>query len=124
MEDNRNINWKMNDLIDAILEVLADSEKVVRLLHDLKTKNANKPDLSLILELKINDILFFSTKKVAPEVQSRKLTEFKKQPDPPKEGNPQYIDGKRLTTREIRFEEWCVKRFDESAWLDENRIRL
>lgn len=39
MEYNKNMNWKMNELIDAILEELVESEKVVRLLHDLKTKN-------------------------------------------------------------------------------------
>jgi hypothetical protein len=124
MEPNKNMNWKMNELIDAILEELAESERVVRLLHDLKTKNPNKNDLSLLLELKINDILSFTHKKVAPEIQPRNRGDFRRQPDPPKEGSTQFIDGKKLSEMEVKFQEWCVNRFNEKKWLDSLRIRF
>jgi len=113
MEYNKNMNLKLNELIDAILKELAESEKVVRLLHDLKTKNPNKNDLSLLLELKINDILSFTQKKVAPEVQSKTRGDFRRLPEPPKDGSSQFIDGKKLSEMEVKFQEWCIEQFNE-----------
>jgi len=124
MEYNKNMNLKLNELIDAILKELAESEKVVRLLHDLKTKNPNKNDLSLLLELKINDILSFTQKKVAPEVQSKTRGDFRRLPEPPKDGSSQFIDGKKLSEMEVKFQEWCIEQFNEKNWLGSNRIRF
>ncbi|KMP10586.1 hypothetical protein UZ36_07170 [Candidatus Nitromaritima sp. SCGC AAA799-C22] len=110
-------------LSKAITEAVMTSEKVRKIVAEIQKKDEICPQSFMVLVLKMQVLTESLELKVEQESTDRK-------PAPKKRGRkktsekPQYIDGRKLTQREIDFEEYVNGRFDPEDWLKKNGIIL
>lgn len=101
------------ELSQAITEALLNSEEVQSALVKLQRKRKVKAKGLLILALSLEDLKTAygptSRKKVRP-IMARIQDQF--------------IDGRRLSAKEIAFHEFLVEKFNERKWLRQNRLSL
>jgi len=101
------------ELSQAITEALINSEEVQRALVRFQRKKKVRAKGLLILALSLEDLKTAYTsgnrRKVKPI-----MTRIQEQ----------FIDGRRLTAKEIAFHEFLVEKFNERKWLKQNRLTL
>ena len=110
-------------LSKAITEAVMNSEKVRRIVEEIQKKDEICPQSFMVLVLKMQVLTESlelkveqgdTTGKPANKKRSRKKTPQKSQ----------YIDGRKLSKREIDFEEFLNERFDAESWLKKNGLIL
>ncbi len=107
-------------LSKAITEAVMSSEKVKKIVAEIQKKEKICPQSFMVLVLKMQVL----TESLEMEVEE----EFQENPPPRKGGRkkqrnlPQYIDGNRLSKKEIEFQEYFNQRFDAEDWLKKNGL--
>ncbi len=107
-------------LSKAITEAVMSSEKIKKIVAEIQKKEKICPQSFMVLVLKMQVL----TESLEMEVEE----EFLESPPPRKGGRkkprslPQYIDGNRLSKKEIEFQEYFNQRFDAEDWLKKNGL--
>ena len=110
-------------LSKAITEAVMTSEKVREIVEEIQKKDEICPQSFMVLVLKMQVLAESLELKVEQNNTSGKPTTKKRGRKKTPE-KPQYIDGRKLSKREIDFEEFLNKRFDSESWLRENGLIL
>ncbi|MBI5185613.1 MAG: hypothetical protein HZA01_07795 [Nitrospinae bacterium] len=123
MANNNQIHDKdFEPLYKKIFETLVSSPAVKKELLNLLHKGKLSPQTIFVMMAKTDDMLQAIMQKgeeaglkgnVSPKIpETRLLTEKKEQ----------YIDGRKLSSCEVEFEEYCTNRFNEEEWLKQTGI--
>lgn len=125
---------ELKELSHAIVDALTHNGDVMGMLADLKERKVIDSTTLLGLALKISDLLEISGMAFTDDEVSlrRRLKEGASAPateralapavkEPSVEGTAM-IDGRKLSNREIAFEEWSRERFDEKDWLKDQGL--
>lgn len=99
-----------------------NSEKVKKIVAEIQKKEKICPQSFMVLVLKMQVL----TESLDMEIEE----EFLDKPPPRKRGRkkaanqPQFIDGNKLSQKEIDFQEFSIERFDTQTWLKRNGLIL
>jgi hypothetical protein len=110
-------------LSKAITEAVMTSEKVKKIVAAIQKNDRICPQSFMVLVLKMQVL----TESLELEIEQEGT---EKKPVAQKRGHkrtsekPQYIDGRRLSKREVDFEEFVNGRFDSETWLKKNGLIL
>ncbi len=110
-------------LSKAITEAVMTSEKVKKIVAAIQKNDRICPQSFMVLVLKMQVL----TESLELEIEQEGT---EKKPVAQKRGHkrtsekPQYIDGRRLSKREIDIEEVINGRFDSETWLKKNGLIL
>jgi len=114
-------------LSKAITEAVMLSPKVRKIVSDIQKKDEVCSQSYIVLVLRLSTL----TDSVEAEVTmepAEEETKPKKKPSQrgrKKAGNaPQFIDGKKLSRKEIEFQEYVSKDFDVEDWLKKNKLKF
>ena len=121
MSHSHNAEPEFEKLSKAITEAVMTSEKVRRIVEEIQKKDEICPQSFMVLVLKMQVLTESLELKVEQDNTSEKPA-TKKWSRKKNLGKPQYIDGRKLSKREIDFEEFLNKRFDPENWLKENGL--
>ena len=108
-------------LSKAITEAVMNSEKVKNIVADIQKKDKICPQSFMVLVLKMQVL----TESIEMEVEEdhiepkpkRKRSNKKKASE-----TPQYIDGRKLSRKEIEYQEFASEQFDAETWLKKNGL--
>ncbi|MDA0692146.1 MAG: hypothetical protein O3A78_05330 [Nitrospinae bacterium] len=106
----------------AITDAVMNSEKVKNIVAQIQKKEKICPQSFMVLVLKMQVL----TESLEMEVEEDFLDTLpaKKASKRKSSERPQYIDGDRLSKKEIEFQEFNNKQFDSQAWLKKNGLIL
>ena len=108
-------------LSKAITEAVMTSEKVRKIVEEIQKKDEICPQSFMVLVLKMQVLTESLELKVDLEnSEGKPVTKKRNRKKTPE--TSQYIDGRKLSKREIDFEEFLNKRFDSENWLRENGL--
>lgn len=109
-------------LSKAITEAVLSSPKVKKIVSEIQKRDEICPQSFMVLVLKLQSLTegFDVEVEEAPEKSKKKARRTKKKTAE----EAQYIDGARLSKKEIEFEEFISERFDAEEWLKKNGLIL
>lgn len=109
-------------LSKAITDAVMNSEKVKKIVAEIQKKEKICPQSFMVLVLKMQVL----TESLEMEVEEDFLDKppAKKASKKKSRDRPQYIDGSRLSKKEIEFQEYNSKQFDTEDWLKKNGLIL
>lgn len=109
-------------LSKAITEAVLSSPKVQKIVSEIQKRDEICPQSFMVLVLKLQSLTegFEVEVEEAPEKPKKKSRRTKKKTAE----EVQYIDGARLSKKEIEFEEFISERFDAEEWLKKNGLIL
>ncbi len=109
-------------LSKAITEAVLSSPKVKKIVSEIQKRDEICPQSFMVLVLKLQSLTegFEVEVEEAPEKSKKKVRRTKKK----MAEEAQYIDGARLSKKEIEFEEFISERFDAEEWLKRNGLIL
>jgi len=109
-------------LSKAITEAVLSSPKVKKIVSEIQKRDEICPQSFMVLVLKLQSLTegFEVEVEEAPEKSKKKVRRTKKK----MAEEAQYIDGARLSKKEIEFEEFINERFDAEEWLKRNSLNL
>jgi len=109
-------------LSKAITEAVLSSPKVKKIVSEIQKRDEICPQSFMVLVLKLQSLTegFDVEVEEAPEKSKKKVRRTKKKAAE----EAQYIDGARLSKKEIEFEEFISERFDAEEWLKKNGLIL
>ena len=107
-------------LSKAITEAVLSSPKVKKIVSEIQERDDICPQSFMVLVLKLQSLTegFDVEVEEAPEKPKTKPRRTKKKTA----GEGQYIDGEKLSKKEIEFEEFISERFDAQEWLKKNGL--
>ncbi|NIQ02630.1 MAG: hypothetical protein GWM98_21555 [Nitrospinaceae bacterium] len=120
MNDSQGSDRDFERLSKAITEAVMSSEKVKRIVADIQKKEKICPQSFMVLVLKMQVLTESLELEVQEDVADKKP--LKKRGRKKASEQPQYIDGRKLTKKEIEFEEFSRTSFDAESWLKKNRL--
>lgn len=110
-------------LSKAITEAVMTSEKVRKIVEEIQKKDDICPQSFMVLVLKMQVLAESLEMKIEPDtIPEKSVTKKRSRKTPPEKS--QFIDGRKLSKREIDFEEFANKRFDAENWLKKNGLSL
>ena len=109
-------------LSKAITEAVLSSPKVKKIVSEIQKRDEICPQSFMVLVLKLQSLTegFEVEVEEAQEKTKKKPRRSKKKT----EEEAQFIDGERLSKKEIEFEEFISERFDAEEWLKKNGLIL
>lgn len=109
-------------LSKAITEAVLSSPKVKKIVSEIQKRDEICPQSFMVLVLKLQSLTegFEVEVEEATEKPKKKSRRTKKK----MAEEAQYIDGARLSKKEIEFEEFVSERFDAEEWLKKNGLIL
>jgi hypothetical protein len=109
-------------LSKAITEAVLSSPEVKKVVSEIQKRDEICPQSFMVLVLKLQSLTegFEVEVEEAPEKSKKKPRRTKKKTAE----EAQYIDGARLSKKEIEFEEFISERFDAEEWLKKNGLIL
>jgi hypothetical protein len=109
-------------LSKAITEAVLSSPKVKKIVSEIQKRDEICPQSFMVLVLKLQSLTegFEVEVEEAPDKTKKKPRRSKKKTAE----EVQYIDGERLSKKEIEFEEFVNERFDPEEWLKKNGLIL
>ena len=109
-------------LSKAITEAVLSSPKVKKIVSEIQQRDDICPQSFMVLVLKLQSLTegFEVEVEEAPEKSKKKSRRTKKKVAE----EAQYIDGARLSKKEIEFEDFISERFDAEEWLKKNGLIL
>ena len=108
-------------LSKAITEAVMTSEKVRKIVEEIKKNDDICPQSFMVLVLKMQVL----TESLELRIEEGDTVEKPVVPKAVRKKNPkkpQYIDGRKLSKHELDFEEFRSKQFDSENWLKKNRL--
>ncbi|MBI3089410.1 MAG: hypothetical protein HYY96_01995 [Candidatus Tectomicrobia bacterium] len=128
MPDDSKYPKDLEELSKAISKAIMNSEDVRHTLYRLHRQRLVGPESFLALVLRMHDLVDLvegaATKSRGAPGTGGKKTTRRTVRSRRKNVDPQLVDGRKLSPSELAFLEYCQKRFDETAWLREQRLRL
>jgi hypothetical protein len=109
-------------LSKAITEAVLSSPKVQKIVSEIQKRDDICPQSFMVLVLKLQSLTegFEVEVEEAPEKPKKKSRRTKKKAAE----EAQFIDGARLSKKEIEFEEFISEHFDTEEWLKKNGLIL
>ena len=109
-------------LSKAITEAVLSSPKVKKIVSEIQKRDEICPQSFMVLVLKMQVL----TESLELEVEEDFLDTLPEKKTKKKKARelPQYIDGDRLSKKEIEFQEFNNKQFDSQEWLKKNGLIL
>ena len=125
--DSQSPERNFEKLSKAITEAVMQSEKVRKIVMEIQENDHICPQSFMVLVLKMDALAGSGSDSDQVEIEDdlsdnippQKCEEKKK----PKEQG-QYIDGRKLTKNEIKFQEYTKDQFDTENWLRRNGLIL
>ena len=121
MSDSDGSERSFEKLSKAITEAVMTSPKVKKIVAEIQKDEdiCSKSFMVLVLKMEV------LTDSLELEVEE----ELKEEPPAPKKRKrkkssrkPQFIDGQELSKKEIEFQEFTNKKFDDDEWLKKNGL--
>ena len=121
MSDSDGSERSFEKLSKAITEAVMTSPKVKKIVAEIQKDDNICPKSFMVLVLKMEVL----TDSLELEVEEETIEERpapKKRKSKKSAQKPQFIDGQELSKKEIEFQEFSNKKFDNDEWLKKNGI--
>jgi hypothetical protein len=121
MSDSDGSERSFEKLSKAITEAVMMSPKVKKIVAEIQKDEDICPKSFMVLVLKM-EVLTDSLEFEVEEEVKEERTAPKKRRSKKSSRKPQFIDGQELSKKEIEFEEFTNKKFDDDEWLKKNGL--
>ena len=108
-------------LSKAITEAVMTSPKVKKIVAEIQKDEDICPKSFMVLVLKM-EVLTDSLELEVEEELKEERPAPKKRRSKKSSRKPQFIDGQELSKKEIKFQEFTNKKFDDDEWLKKNGL--
>jgi len=121
MSDSDGSERSFEKLSKAITEAVMTSPKVKKIVAEIQKDDNICPKSFMVLVLKM-EVLTDSLELEVEEELKEERPAPKKRRSKKSSRKPQFIDGQELSKKEIEFQEFSNKKFDNDEWLKKNGI--
>jgi len=121
MSDSDGSERSFEKLSKAITEAVMTSPKVKKIVAEIQKDEDICPKSFMVLVLKM-EVLTDSLELEVEEELKEERPAPKKRRRKKSSRNPQFIDGQELSKKEIEFQEFTNKKFDDDEWLKKNGL--
>jgi len=121
MSDSDGSERSFEKLSKAITEAVMTSPKVKKIVAEIQKDEDICPKSFMVLVLKM-EVLTDSLELEVEEELKEEQTAPKKRRRKKFSRKPQFIDGQELSKKEIEFQEFTNKKFDDDEWLKNNGL--
>jgi hypothetical protein len=121
MSDSDGSERIFEKLSKAITEAVMTSPKVKKIVAEIQKDDNICPKSFMVLVLKM-EVLTDSLELEVEEELKEERPAPKKRRSKKSSRKPQFIDGQELSKKEIEFQEFSNKKFDNDEWLKKNGI--
>ena len=121
MSDSDGSERSFEKLSKAITEAVMTSPKVKKIVAEIQKDENICPKSFMVLVLKM-EVLTDSLELEFEEELKEELPTPKKRRSKKSSRKPQFIDGQELSKKEIEFQEFTNKKFDDDKWLKKNGL--
>lgn len=121
MSDSDGSERSFEKLSKAITEAVMTSPKVKKIVAEIQKDEDICPKSFMVLVLKM-EVLTDSLELEVEEELKEKRPAPKKRRSKKSSRKPQFIDGQELSKKEIEFQEFTNKKFDDDEWLKKNGL--
>ena len=123
MSDSDGSERSFEKLSKAINEAVMTSPKVKKIVAEIQKDEDICPKSFMVLVLKM-EVLTDSLELEVEEELKEERPVPKKRRGKKSLRKPQFIDGQELSKKEIEFQEFTNKKFDDDEWLKKNGLIL
>ena len=121
MSDSDGSERSFENLSKAITEAVMTSPKVKKIVAEIQKDEDICPKSFMVLVLKM-EVLTDSIELEVEEELKEERPAPKKRRSKKSSRKPQFIDGQELSKKEIEFQEFTNKKFDDDEWLKKNGL--
>ena len=121
MSDSDGSERSFEKLSKAITEAVMTSPKVKKIVAEIQKDEDICPKSFMVLVLKM-EVLTDSIELEVEEELKEERPAPKKRRRKKSSRKPQFIDGQELSKKEIEFQEFTNKKFDDDEWLKKNGL--
>ena len=121
MSDSEGSERSFEKLSKAITEAVMTSPKVKKIVAEIQKDDNICPKSFMVLVLKM-EVLTDSLELEIEEELKEERPAPKKRKSKKSSRKPQFIDGQELSKKEIEFQEFANKKFDNDEWLRKNGL--
>ena len=121
MSDSDGSERSFEKLSKAITEAVMTSPKVKKIVAEIQKDEDICPKSFMVLVLKM-EVLTDSLELEVEEELKEEQPAPKKRRSKKSSRKPQFIDGQELSKKEIEFQEFTNKKFDDDEWLKKNGL--
>ena len=121
MSDSDGSERSFEKLSKAITEAVMTSPKVKKIVTEIQKDEDICPKSFMVLVLKM-EVLTDSLELEVEEELKEERPAPKKRRSKKSSRKPQFIDGQELSKKEIEFQEFTNKKFDDDEWLKKNGL--
>ena len=121
MSDSDGSERSFEKLSKAITEAVMTSPKVKKIVAEIQKDEDICPKSFMVLVLKM-EVLTDSLELEVEEEHKEERPAPKKRRSKKSSRKPQFIDGQELSKKEIEFQEFSNKKFDDDEWLKKNGL--
>ena len=121
MSDSDGSERSFEKLSKAITEAVMTSPKVKKIVAEIQKDEDICPKSFMVLVLKM-EVLTDSLELEVEEELKEERPAPKKRRSKKSSRKPQFIDGQELSKKEIEFQEFTNKKFDNDEWLKKNGL--
>lgn len=119
MSDSEGSERSFEKLSKAITEAVMTSPKVKKIVAEIQKDDNICPKSFMVLVLKMEVLTDSLELEVEEELKEERPAPKKRKKSSRK---PQFIDGQELSKKEIEFQEFANKKFDDEEWLKKNGL--
>lgn len=121
MSDSDGSERSFEKLSKAITEAVMTSPKVKKIVSEIQKDDNICPKSFMVLVLKM-EVLTDSLELEVEEELTEERPAPKKRRSKKFSKKPQFIDGRKLSKKEIEFQEFANQKFDAQDWLKKNGL--
>ena len=121
MSDSDGSERSFEKLSKAITEAVMTSPKVKKIVAEIQKDEDICPKSFMVLVLKM-EVLTDSLELEVEEELKEERPAPKKRRSKKSSRKPQFIDGQELSKKEIEFQEFTNKKFNDDEWLKKNGL--
>lgn len=121
MSDSDGSERSFEKLSKAITEAVMTSPKVKKIVSEIQKDDNICPKSFMVLVLKM-EVLTDSLELEVEEELTEERPAPKKRRSKKSSKKPQFIDGRKLSKKEIEFQEFANQKFDAQDWLKKNGL--
>ncbi|PIP73936.1 MAG: hypothetical protein COW89_01535 [Nitrospinae bacterium CG22_combo_CG10-13_8_21_14_all_47_10] len=121
MSDSDGSERSFEKLSKAITEAVMTSPKVKKIVSEIQKDDNICPKSFMVLVLKM-EVLTDSLELEVEEELTEERPAPKKRRSKKFSKKPQFIDGRKLSKKEIEFQEFANQKFDAQEWLKKNGL--
>ena len=121
MSDSDGSERSFEKLSKAITEAVMTSPKVKKIVAEIQKDEDICPKSFMVLVLKM-EVLTDSLELEVEEELKEGRPATKKRRRKKSSRKPQFIDGQELSKKEVEFQEFANKKFDDDEWLKKNGL--